>query len=167
MNWIVITMQIVCLLAEIYCLTVLLTFLGFALYLFPYLLWGLNYDVPPFIVSWQVWLEMEYNLSMTWSKWVLLCCFIAVTILVSFLAFWVSQASETRLVKALTPKIYSNQYEKIKYPWVPLLLKVILLTGIVLLALYFYSVVVHCESSSCRLKHPSLAETSKIKEFPV
>lgn len=56
-------------------LLIAMTFIGFALYISPYLLWDLHYDVPEFVPDWLYWLQQKGALTPGGAAWALFFIF--------------------------------------------------------------------------------------------
>jgi hypothetical protein len=81
------------------CLIVCLTLFFFSLFILPYLIWELNYDVPEFIVSFIYKLQDEYDYSMGISKVIVWLAFFVPCLITGVISEFVSNYIDSKMYK--------------------------------------------------------------------
>jgi len=73
-------------------------FLLIALYIIPYLVWHFHYDVPEFIISWQFFLEDEFEYSTTVAEWLTFLTFAVPAMVCMAISWFVSYTIDKHLI---------------------------------------------------------------------
>ena len=81
----------------IVCLVLSLGLLLFSLYILPYLLWELNYNVPSFIIDLLETLQDDYLYTPSGSKWVVWLIFFIPSVITGFISYLVSNYIDNKI----------------------------------------------------------------------
>lgn len=81
------------------CLVLSVSFLFFSLYIIPYLLWELHYDVPDFVAATIASVQNNYNYSSSTSKFIVWLLFLIPSLVMGFISYLISNRidKETKL----------------------------------------------------------------------
>lgn len=81
------------------CLVLSLGFLLFALYILPFLLWNLAYDVPDVVTDLTAFLQDDYDYSIAGSKLITWLAFFIPGLITGFMSYYISNRidKETKL----------------------------------------------------------------------
>lgn len=96
----------------IMCLVLCLALLFFSLFILPFLIWGLHYEVPDFITYFISVLEDYHDFSYAGSRWAVGLLFFIPSLISGFIAFYISNKIDNDLL-GLTPKKDEIEEEKI------------------------------------------------------
>jgi hypothetical protein len=81
------------------CLIVCLALFFFSLFILPYLIWGLNYDIPVFIMSFLYYLQDEYEYSIGASKIIVWLAFFVPCLITGIISEFVSNFIDSNIDK--------------------------------------------------------------------
>lgn len=81
------------------CLVLSVSFLFFSLYIIPYLIWELHYDVPDFVAAAIVNVQDNYNYSGSTSKFIVWLLFLLPSLVMGLISYFISNRidKETKL----------------------------------------------------------------------
>lgn len=74
----------------IICFFLAFGFTLFALYIVPFLIWGLHYDVPEFVAHLVAALQDSYNYSLSSSKFIVWLLFLIPGLIAGYIAYYIS-----------------------------------------------------------------------------
>lgn len=74
-----------------------LTFVLFALYILPALLFGWMYDIPAVIFRFVEWLTIDYDFSETASSWIVLLLFLIPGVIFGMIAYYASNKIDNKI----------------------------------------------------------------------
>lgn len=78
------------------CLVLSLGLLLFALYILPFLLWDLSYDVPDFVTNLMAGLQDYYGYSIPTSKFLVWCLFVIPGLITGYISYYISHLLDER-----------------------------------------------------------------------
>jgi ABC-type multidrug transport system fused ATPase/permease subunit len=81
------------------CLISSMSLVMFSLYILPHVFWNLHYDVPEFIMEWQVWFQEEQSWSLSAANWTIFGAFFVPGILLGWFSYLISNQLEQQLPK--------------------------------------------------------------------
>jgi len=82
----------------IVCLVLCLSLFFFSMYVLPFLLWGINYDVPGFVIDISTFFETVYRFSSTASSLLTWLFFFVPSLITGFISYYVSNHIDNQLL---------------------------------------------------------------------
>ncbi|BCA95545.1 hypothetical protein TUM19329_19060 [Legionella antarctica] len=92
----------------IICLVIGLSLFSFSLYIAPFLLWELNYDVPEVITHLITLFEYKYEYATVISKLLVWMIFFIPSLITGFFAYYFSNRIDTKVYQAEAPENYEK-----------------------------------------------------------
>lgn len=112
--------------------------MGFAVYILPFLIWNLGYDVPEFVSTFREWLRDSYSYSKSMSTWFIFFLFFipgAISAIITYvLTRLLDRNGETETDKTDSEIV---SFDEGSNESVGLALKVLALVGLVIAAVFF------------------------------
>ncbi len=93
----------------IICLVVALSLFSFSLFIAPFLLWQLNYDVPELITNLITLFEGKYEYGAVSSKFLVWMIFFIPSLITGFLAYYISNRIDREIYKSEFPDRYMEK----------------------------------------------------------
>ncbi|MCL9685003.1 hypothetical protein [Legionella maioricensis] len=93
----------------IICLVIALSLFSFSLYIVPFLLWQLDYDVPDLITTLITLFEYKYEYGIVSSKLIVWLIFFVPSLITGFFAYYVSNRIDSEIYKSELPKKYETK----------------------------------------------------------
>lgn len=79
-------------------------FLLMAFYIVPFLVWGLHYDVPEFVIAWQLYIQDEFDLTLSNAKWFTFLTFAIPAVICMFISWLISIYIDNKIVHDIEEK---------------------------------------------------------------
>lgn len=79
------------------CLLISLSLFAFGLYILPYLLWNLSYNVPEFVYTTREWLKEYYNFTESGASWTIILFFIIPALITGYISHLASNYIDNQI----------------------------------------------------------------------
>ena len=93
----------------IICLVVALSLFSFSLFIAPFLLWQLDYDVPELIINLITLFEGKYEYGAGSSKLLVWMIFFVPSLITGFFAYYISNRIDSEIYKSEIPRRYEGK----------------------------------------------------------
>ena len=118
--------------AGLACLVISMALFGFGAYIFPRVVFGLNYGIPDVIFNWITLVHIAYGMTEKQAGWLVLFVFFLFGFLFSFITYLLSSQIEKEIYAVEQPEqVEVKPPRKTNQETGPLVLKMLMIVGLI------------------------------------